>query len=600
MNLSQNKKVSNSKNIRNTQANIISEYIFFSYDLSGRIIKINKKALQVYQFTREEITGIKVNRFFHKESYGIVTKQLKFNEFYSGTIISNKKNGEAFLSHVQIFSDYNKHRELSGYSVFARDVTAQESQALYHTDSEERYHSLFNDANVGIARIDLLTGNFLECNDYLRKLVGLRKHEVLNKKIQDVIFSAENNLPAELNSFIENVFSEYYCWGKKSEKKYLEISSTTIYSTQKLPLYLLLVLHDVTEINNQKTELLLQNAKLKAVFQSPSHIIWTINNKYEVTSYNANFLLEMKGKQQKIKKENRKEKLVFSQKMPSFSLWNEKYKQAFQYKSQHFEFKIQRANKTALWREVYLEPIVNSAGKVIEVFGIAHDITQKKKNEIEIQRALKEKEVLLREIHHRVKNNMQVISSILNLQTSFIKDEAMIKVLQDCQARIKSMAFVHENLYLSGNFSEINARDYLTAIAKSLFHSYRLSEKNIELELKLDDIILDLDHSIPCGLIINELMSNALKYAFKNLDFGKITLAFYIRKQTIHLCVKDNGCGIPEHINFQNPNTLGLQLVSTLAEQLGAELVLNTRRGTSFLITFTLLKKNNLCRPLVY
>jgi len=218
---------------------------------------------------------------------------------------------------------------------------------------------------------------------------------------------------------------------------------------------------------------------------------------------------------------------------------------------------------------------------------VFEDVTERIKQERELQQSLKEKEVLLKEVHHRVKNNMQVISSILNLQSSYIKDNAAIEMLRESQDRIKSMSFIHESLYRSKDLSSVNFTEYLKNLVNNLFHTYGVNIEGLKLTYDLDEISLNLDTAIPCGLIINELISNALKYAFKNRDKGELTVSLKkIKNSKIKLVITDDGVGFPEHIDYQNTESLGLQLVVTLVGQIKGEIQLDTKKGTKFTIVF--------------
>ena len=235
---------------------------------------------------------------------------------------------------------------------------------------------------------------------------------------------------------------------------------------------------------------------------------------------------------------------------------------------------------------MFLSPIFNLDGTVSEVSGMAHDITEKKIAETELKSSLKEKEVLLKEVHHRVKNNLQVISSILNLQSSYVQDEKTLTILKESQNRIKSMAFIHESLYQTNDFSQINFSEYVVNLSKNLVHSYLVNQELIELKLDINNVSLNLDLSIPCGLIINELVSNALKYAFGEGKKGYILIQLFVKDEFVYLSISDNGKGFPKEIDYRNTDSLGLQLVTTLAEQINAEITLNNTKGTTFNIKF--------------
>ncbi len=228
-----------------------------------------------------------------------------------------------------------------------------------------------------------------------------------------------------------------------------------------------------------------------------------------------------------------------------------------------------------------LEYVVNEIG-----LGIQHKLTA-----LQIASSLREKEVLLREVHHRVKNNMQVISSLLNLQSDKLRDKQYIAMFNESRNRILAMALVHEKLYRSEDIANIDFSDYIASLANGLFSFYDISPLRIQLKLDIESINLVLDTSIPCGLIINELISNALKHAFPDDSKGELSISFrklnVLGKDTYNLIVKDNGVGVPADLDFRKTRSLGLQLVTTLVEhQLQGSLKLERTSGTEFNILF--------------
>ena len=221
---------------------------------------------------------------------------------------------------------------------------------------------------------------------------------------------------------------------------------------------------------------------------------------------------------------------------------------------------------------------------------MTHNITDKKDQETELRDSLKEKEVLLKEVHHRVKNNLQVISSILSLQSSYVEDEQLQNVLRESQNRIKTMSFIHENLYQKDQFSSIDFAEYIKNLSTNLLHSYQIYSNLVEIKYALSSVFLSLDQAIPCGLIVNELVSNSLKHAFPEGKEGTIEIKLTEEKGVVHLRVRDDGIGMPKNFDVAHSETLGIQLVVSLSEQLDAKLHINNDRGTEYLITFELIK----------
>ncbi|HNB54751.1 MAG TPA: histidine kinase dimerization/phosphoacceptor domain -containing protein, partial [Anaerolineales bacterium] len=226
-------------------------------------------------------------------------------------------------------------------------------------------------------------------------------------------------------------------------------------------------------------------------------------------------------------------------------------------------------------------PIVDDSGMCTHLLWSGHDVTEQKKAEAQLRVSLQEKEILLKEIHHRVKNNLQVISSLLYLQSQKIKDERFIDLFRESQNRVAAMALVHEQLYQSNNFAEVNFGRYIRTLASSLFDSYGVDSSQIALGIHTDGSTLDVHTAIPCGLLLSEILSNALKYAFPEARRGRITINFYEEENMCHLWVADDGIGMPAPSHIR-AGSLGLQLIDRLVAQIGGTMERNGTPGTSY------------------
>lgn len=214
------------------------------------------------------------------------------------------------------------------------------------------------------------------------------------------------------------------------------------------------------------------------------------------------------------------------------------------------------------------------------------DISVQKESEEQIIQALHEKEILIQEIHHRVKNNMAVISSLLQLQTGYIKDPSLIDVFKDSQSRIKSMALIHEKLYQSKTLAKVEMDSYVRELARTLLFTYNARRANIKINTFVDNVFLDINSAVPCGLIINEIVSNACKHAFVGRDEGHIEIRFTKENNQFRLELKDDGVGMPPDTDFSSFKSLGMNLVQALSSQLGATLEINPVGGIKFTLTF--------------
>ena len=257
---------------------------------------------------------------------------------------------------------------------------------------------------------------------------------------------------------------------------------------------------------------------------------------------------------------------------------------------QHFESEFENPQGERFFADINLHK-VELQGEII-LLSIIRDITGRKSSEDKIKASLKEKEILLKEIHHRVKNNLQVISSLLNLQAGFIEDEMTLEMFRNSQDRVKSMALIHEKLYRSGDLSSINFGEYVRSLTANLFKSYRVNNNSVVLKLDIPErVYLGVDTAIPCGLILNELVTNSLKYAFQDGRAGEIGIRFSSDGENNSLIVSNNGREFPmDQVDLANPKTLGLQLVNILSSQLKGSFQLNTDALTEFIIIFPVKK----------
>jgi len=280
-----------------------------------------------------------------------------------------------------------------------------------------------------------------------------------------------------------------------------------------------------------------------------------------------------------------------------------------------YELKLIRKDGSPLWTLINTKPLFDKDGKFMGVMSMFTDITKRK----EAEEALNNIEIVRKkEIHHRIKNNLQVISSLLDLQAEKfrnrknINESEVLEAFRESQDRVISMALIHEELYRGEELDKLNFSLYIEELANSLFLTYRLGNADVSLNMDLEEnILLDMDTAVPLGIIVNELVSNSLKYAFPDRDNGEIQIKFHKDENREHrnsieenkskdhkstsfiLTISDNGVGISENLDIKELDSLGLQLVTFLVDQLDGELELKKGNGTEFIIRFTVVEKNN-------
>ncbi len=255
--------------------------------------------------------------------------------------------------------------------------------------------------------------------------------------------------------------------------------------------------------------------------------------------------------------------------------------------SRIFESHLQNNNDSDMWISSTLTPIYDDDERLKKLVFVDTDITESKKMEKQIIASLKEKDLLLKEIHHRVKNNLQIIISLLNLQTGYIKDEETLKAVREGQNRVRSMALVHEKFYQSEELGEINFKEYTEKLCGFLKQSYGNNDDPVTIAVEADDVSFDMDTAMPCGLLITEIVSNSFKYAFPNHREGEIKIEFIkLPEKKVQVNISDNGIGLPPGFEIEKSDSLGMQLIIALTSQLDGELKFSQEKGTMFSVTF--------------
>lgn len=570
-------------------------------DNQGNITEFNAAAQQTFGYKLDEVLGKHVSILYANpaERTNITEQELLEREIYIGEVLNVKKNGKKFVAFLSASVLKNEEGEVVGAMGVSRDISESKKAEQELRDSEERYRAIYNQAYIGIATISL-QGQFLQVNEQLCSILGYSTEELCQKVFIDLTAPEDMKLTITYwDKFLKGEIEK-----ATIEKKYVHKSGKIVYTNLTISMvkdskgnlsHFISVFQDITERRKAEKEQQAQSAKLNAVFEAGSHLVWTADKDFCLTSFNRNF---KKFIHQQYKVEVMvgtsmiKGAIVSTDEYNDF--WIKKNKATLSGIPQYFETKLTDDVGNDIWYEIFLNPIFDENKKIVEISGIGHDITEKIKAEEKILQSLKEKEVLLKEVHHRVKNNLQVISSILNLQSSYVKDQNVLNILRESQNRIKSMAFIHESLYQTKDFSNINFSEYVVNLSQNLIHTYSNSYSEIKLNLDVQTIFLNLDLAIPSGLIINEIVSNAIKYAFTdNSEENTITMVMFTEGENLKLIIEDNGIGLPNHIDFRNTESLGLQLVITLVDQLNGNIQIDNTKGTKYTIIFKINQTKN-------
>ncbi len=570
--------------------------LIHSVDANGEILYVNTMWKEALGYGEEEVKNKNILHFVHPQSTDRYRDAM--NQVFQGQKINNldidflTKDSKVILLEGNLSFKKSKEGKIVAIRGIFRDITERRRAEQTIKLSEERYRAIYDQSFLGISRIDL-SGKYIQANLQMCNILGYTEKEMIAKTIYDVSFeedieSLAKSMKELVSGEIKNITTERNHKRKDGSTVYCNLTRSIITNAGGEPEYIVSICEDITERKKTQKKINDQAAKINAIFDSSSHLIWSVDRNISLTSFNRNYsdaLFNLYGKTPQIPENKKEPKIKFAPE-EYHDFWNKKYEEAFRGIPQQFETRQYDKNNKLVVREIFLNPIYKDEGIIEEISGIAHDITEKKLAEEQMKESLQEKEVLLKEVHHRVKNNLQVISSIMNLQSSYIKDKYALEMLRELQNRIKSMSFIHESLYQTTAFASVKFSEYIVTLTKNLIHSYRIYSGLIELHHDVKEVFLNLDTSIPCGLIVNELVSNALKYAFPDGKKGAVWVRLNEINNTVTLTVSDNGIGLPEKLDFRNTESLGLQLVTSLVEQINGEILCENKIGTKFTVTF--------------
>ena len=557
--------------------------------LDGNLIDINKAACEVVGLSREELIGRNFTELdllldeempLHVDNVSHVLKGNKIKISESRFI---DKNGEIRYVKTHL-TPLKRNNEIFALNVICHDVSEHKKAKEALRTSELYYKAIFE--NTGTATLIAGEDNVISlANTEFEKLSGYSKEELEGKKSwidfaieEDVkrLISYHNLRKNDPDSAPKNY--EIKLINKQGDILDVYVTIDLIPYTRNRVISLL----DVTDKKRSKKALKESENHYRKLLENSFDAI-VIHSEGKIISANsaAIKLLGVKNPDKHLNKS------LFSFVHPKYIKTVSKRIHKMVEKGETvplIEEKFVRPDGTVVHVEVLATSFMYNGKKAVQV--VFRDISERKKAENDIKTSLKEKETLLMEIHHRVKNNLQIISSLLDLQANYVDEQEAINVLQESQNRVKSMAIIHEMLYQSTDLTSIDFTNYIKNLVRDLFISYG-AKNNIKSIIKSEPILLNIETAVPCGLIVSELVSNSLKYAFPNQEAGKISVSVNSYGEEFELIISDNGIGFPENLDFKNVNSsLGLRLVNILVKQLEGSVELDKTEGTKFKIKF--------------
>jgi len=477
-------------------------------------------------------------------------------------------------------------------------VSEQVATAISRKKSEEElsernelFRLVVNNSPSGIFIVDdrfrftYVNERVVEISGYERKeIIGEDFRKFLDKESRDLVTGRYRR--RQRGKDVPQRY-EFYIIRKDGEKRLVEVVSDVL-KTPKGEVQSVAHINDITEHRKMEQQLKESEARYKSLVEK-ARVAIIIDDREGNLRYFNDRLCEIFGYNREELEGKTILTLVHPEDRETVIHLHRSRVSGKKVKSS-YEFKGIKKDGTPLYCEVDAV-MLRERNQVIGTRSYIRDITESKKDKMRIEDSLREKEVLLREVHHRVKNNMQVISSLLALQSVNIKDENILEIFRESRGRIKTMAMVHEKLYGSEDLSKVDFSKYIDSLAQYLFQSFGIDSEKIILKKDVEKIFLDINTAIPLGLLLNELISNSLKHGFPDKKKGKIRISVVrMDDARLKLVVSDNGVGIKNKIGMNKPGSFGLQLVKMLTEQLHGDMKVESNEETSFIITFKELK----------
>lgn len=558
------------------------------WDPSLNIIRWSKKAEELFGYSEEEAVSSHrlLEKFIHKEDLEYVRARIEDAMEKGGQDVSIinrniRKDGKVIYCEWYNSLLYDAKGEVVAIYSLTHDVTDREEALDNAKRSMMSYQDLFNSISDAIYLLNK-DGIIIEANEGLESTFGYRRREVVGKhnkmlaapgkydeeRIKEITKLAHNGAPGK-----------YDGWGRKKNGEIFPtefLVNTGTYFGEEV---LIVIERDISDRKESEEALKQREGLFSKLFNSSPIGIALLNEHREVEMVNDGFEqlfgyreIELKGLEldKVIVPEKRHEEALRLSESDSVKEATEK--------------RI-RKDGTIVDVIIYAVPVVVEKS-VVGIYGIYVDITDRKAAEEQVRKSLKEKEMLLAEVHHRVKNNLAVITGLLELQSYSAESESARRILKDSQMRVNSIAMVHEKLYQSEDFSEVDINQYFDELSQVIHKTMKKDGLDVDIELDIKPVKLPITQAIPCGLLLNEILTNSFKHAFKGRKIGQINVCLSQPEDKLLLRIKDDGIGLPKQKKQDINTSMGMTLIKTLAKQLSANFTYRNEGGAIFEFEF--------------
>ncbi len=571
-----------------------------------KIIRANEPFAMQFGFAADEVMKAEVYGYYSKKGADGRKRWKSFLDEGSSHVKEyfTKADGSSIFIEGDYYCLYDSKKNFTGYIGIQRDMTDRKYSEEILKLSEEKFRAVAESmpAQVVIFQDD----KFVYANPYSEIITGYNTQEILKMNFWDLLhedFRDTVKTRGEKRQKGENVPDNYEMKiiTKNKETKWLNYSARVIqYNGKKAVLG---IATDITESIRNQEKIRLSEEKYRNFVEHSSEGIFRLEFKKPVSiDLAADEQVQLIRKNVYIAECNNVFARMYDEDRPEKIIGKNVTKLKFQnpdYNSRILKFVTQEysviEDETVEYDESGREKffIVNISGVVesgflTNIWGVQRDITEKKRSEEALKRSLIEKDILLKEIHHRVKNNLQIVTSLLKLQAGYVHDEKIKQLFRESQNRVQSMSLIHQKLYQTRDLAHIDFKDYIETVTTHLQHSYGILEDRVKIHTDVRNMIMSIDNAIPAGLIVNELVSNSLKHAFPESRKGNVYInaAYDEYNKEYWLLIRDDGIGMKVKPDIENSGSFGLKLVHTLVKQLGGIIEIVTSGGSEFRIHF--------------
>jgi PAS domain S-box-containing protein len=562
-------------------------------DTHGKIAESNLRAGTLLGINRKELIGQPLARFIARDDQDTFHRHcqdvLKIGTQQICEVRIREETGASRWIYFESLAVHDESRRTTHWRTALLDITVRKRVEEALRRSEGRFKTMFAQAPIGIARIDSRMGQIHEVNSAYAQIVGRTTEEM--RGLDWMSISHPDDVQADLDNMARLNAGEIA--GFQMEKRlvrpdgtvvWINLTVASIQVEEHAGPHHLAMIEDIARRKQAEEAMRESEQRFHTMADTAPVLIWMADSD-KVRTYFNQVWLDYTGRMLKQERGNGWMDGVYPE---DFDRCLKTYGEAFDRREPfQMEYRLRKGDGTYGWILDRAVPRLLQNSEFAGYIGSCIELTERKDLENRLRKAVKEKESLLREVHHRVKNNLQVISSLLNLQASSIKDPQVVQLFRESQTRITSIALLHETLHRSNDLSCIRMSNYLRTLAGHVFRSYGIDPKAVVLDMLVEDLAFDIDTAMTCGMIVEELLSNALKHAYAGGKEGRIQIELQAQDKGAYLLqVSDDGIGISKDGVRRNPSSLGLELVNLLAGKLEGTVELQNGSGTTWRIKF--------------